>query len=151
MNVECTYVIAHVVNLRNGNEADGLEFQVGILEVVKVMGVGILEVGRGGVHLIFFLWCVDVSMSWHWSGVEWVGVGGVRRHRCMCIFRLFVVLRLSQGCRVGQKGKNVIFINVNFLTLFDDAVKTDVLLISSCSLMQDQIVLLYYRNSPPAE
>lgn len=38
MNVECTYVIAHVVNLRNGNEADGLEFQVGILEVVKVMG-----------------------------------------------------------------------------------------------------------------
>lgn len=46
MNFECTYIIANVVNLRSGDEIEGLESMVGILEVMQVLE-GILEVGAG--------------------------------------------------------------------------------------------------------
>lgn len=46
MNFECTYIIAYVVNLRSGNETEGLESSAGILEVLQALE-GILEV-RGG-------------------------------------------------------------------------------------------------------
>lgn len=46
MNFECTYIIAYVVNLRGGNEFEGLECTVGILEVIQA-SEGILEAVLG--------------------------------------------------------------------------------------------------------
>lgn len=46
MTFECTYIIAYVVNLRSGDDFEGLEFTAGILEVMQALE-GILEVGRG--------------------------------------------------------------------------------------------------------
>ncbi|KAF0026535.1 hypothetical protein F2P81_021272 [Scophthalmus maximus] len=42
MNFECTYIIAYVVNLRSGDEIEGLESAAGILEVLRT-SEGILE------------------------------------------------------------------------------------------------------------
>lgn len=42
LHLECTYIIAYVVNLRSSTEIEGLEFRAGILEVVQVLK-GILE------------------------------------------------------------------------------------------------------------
>lgn len=46
MHFECTYILAYVVNLRSGDEVEGLESTVGILEVMQVLE-GILEVSGG--------------------------------------------------------------------------------------------------------
>lgn len=67
MNFECTYIIANVVNLRSGNEFEGLESTVGILEVMQVLLREYLKSERGlksepvlwVFQWVFVLWCAN--------------------------------------------------------------------------------------------
>lgn len=54
MNFECTYIIAYVVNLRSGDEIEGLESTAGILEVMQALE-GILEVGGLGSETVLWV------------------------------------------------------------------------------------------------
>lgn len=72
MNVECTYIIAYVLNLRNCNEIEGLESEVGILEVMQALE-GILEAGSIAVMRASLSFrCVSGSLSFGVLTFKWL-------------------------------------------------------------------------------